>query len=91
MLADARHHDLAQELRRVLGISSEEAEERVQRALDGGPQGIADLLAEALAKIPPADPTTFLAAPGEERPTRHRTPPPGSPSPPKPPPGNKVA
>ncbi len=90
MLTDARHHEIAQELRRVLDVSSEEAEERVQRALDGGPRAFADLLAEVLARAPAADRSAFLAAPGEERPTRHKAAPPGPPGPPKPPPGSKV-
>ncbi len=89
MLSDARHHDLAQELRRVLGISSEDAEERVRGALEAGPQAVADLATQALAIAPTADPTSFLTAAGEERPTRRKTPP-GPQSPPPPPRGNKV-
>lgn len=93
MLTDARHHELAQELRRALGITSEEAEERVQRALDSGPEAFAVLLAEVRARTPSADPTSFLAAPREERPARRKSTdrPPGPPSPPPAPPGNKVA
>lgn len=90
MLVDARHHALAQEIRRVLGLSSETAELRVSLAVEAGPSALMDLVLQALAHAPPADPTSFLAAPGEERPARHKAAPPGPPSPPPPPRGNKV-